>query len=307
VRSSFAYTVAYALGQRAEYSEANIWLRRLADDIETFDLEFAKPHAYWVTALVRLGGRRFGETERLLQVLEDANAADRGAYQRINARLLRARLLLQTGKASDAARLTSDPPDPQNYPSWQAEYIATRAIALACLGRDQQALKAAAAATRQSRVVEVRVLAAACQSIVSAREGDLDGAARLLEVARKLGAWDPVVCALRASPDLADGLGEREDTRRQLEFLYASSNDLGLARRAGFRTRATRRPGELLTPRELEVLHLISRGMRNHEIARALFISPSTTKVHVRHVLEKLGVRTRAEAVARYEMFSEAE
>jgi DNA-binding NarL/FixJ family response regulator len=55
------------------------------------------------------------------------------------------------------------------------------------------------------------------------------------------------------------------------------------------------------------VLHLISRGMRNHEIARALFISPSTTKVHVRHVLEKLGVRTRAEAVARYEMFSEAE
>ncbi len=307
VRSSFAYTVAYALGQRAEYSEANIWLRRLADDIETFDLEFAKPHAYWVTALVRLGGRRFGETERLLQVLEDANAADRGAYQRINARLLRARLLLQTGKASDAARLTSDPPDPQNYPSWQAEYIATRAIALACLGRDQQALEAAAAATRQSRVVEVRVLAAACQSIVSARAGDLDGAARLLEVARTLGAWDPVVCALRASPDLADGLGEREDTRRQLEFLYASSNDLGLARRAGFRTRATRRPGELLTPRELEVLHLISRGMRNPEIARALFISPSTTKVHVRHVLEKLGVRTRAEAVARYEMFSEAE
>jgi DNA-binding CsgD family transcriptional regulator len=47
--------------------------------------------------------------------------------------------------------------------------------------------------------------------------------------------------------------------------------------------------------------------MRNQEIARALFISQSTAKVHVRHVLEKLGVRTRAEAVARYEMFNDAE
>jgi DNA-binding NarL/FixJ family response regulator len=53
----------------------------------------------------------------------------------------------------------------------------------------------------------------------------------------------------------------------------------------------------------MEVLNLIARGMKNREIARALFISPSTTKVHVRHILEKLGVRTRAEAVLRLEMF----
>jgi DNA-binding NarL/FixJ family response regulator len=52
------------------------------------------------------------------------------------------------------------------------------------------------------------------------------------------------------------------------------------------------------------VLGLIAQGLRNPEIAKALFISQSTTKVHVRHVLEKLGVRTRAEAVLRLEMFS---
>jgi DNA-binding NarL/FixJ family response regulator len=44
--------------------------------------------------------------------------------------------------------------------------------------------------------------------------------------------------------------------------------------------------------------------MRNREIASALFISQSTAKVHVRHVLEKLGVRTRAEAATRYERFA---
>jgi DNA-binding NarL/FixJ family response regulator len=54
----------------------------------------------------------------------------------------------------------------------------------------------------------------------------------------------------------------------------------------------------------MEVLGLIARGMRNAEIAKALFISQSTAKVHVRHILEKLGVRTRAEAVLRLEMFS---
>jgi DNA-binding NarL/FixJ family response regulator len=77
-----------------------------------------------------------------------------------------------------------------------------------------------------------------------------------------------------------------------------------MARRARFRTRATRRPEDLLSPREFEVLGLIARGYRNREISKALFIADSTTKVHVRHVLEKLGVRSRTEAAARLEMFS---
>jgi DNA-binding NarL/FixJ family response regulator len=76
-----------------------------------------------------------------------------------------------------------------------------------------------------------------------------------------------------------------------------------MARRAGFRTRATSTPSELLSPREYEVLGLIARGYKNRDISRALFIADSTTKVHVRHILEKLGVRTRAEAAARLRMF----
>ena len=62
----------------------------------------------------------------------------------------------------------------------------------------------------------------------------------------------------------------------------------------------------MLSPREREVLGLIAGGFRNRQISEALFIADSTTKVHVRHILEKLGVRTRAEAVARYEMFATA-
>jgi DNA-binding NarL/FixJ family response regulator len=53
-----------------------------------------------------------------------------------------------------------------------------------------------------------------------------------------------------------------------------------------------------LTPRELEVLRLLANGMGQDEIARQLFISRKTVATHIEHVLQKLGVGTRAQAVA---------
>jgi two-component system, NarL family, nitrate/nitrite response regulator NarL len=55
---------------------------------------------------------------------------------------------------------------------------------------------------------------------------------------------------------------------------------------------------ESLTPRELEVLHLIGQGLSNRAIAERLAISEHTAKFHVNAILGKLGAQTRAEAVA---------
>ncbi|TLM87054.1 response regulator transcription factor [Pseudarthrobacter sp. NamE5] len=59
-----------------------------------------------------------------------------------------------------------------------------------------------------------------------------------------------------------------------------------------------RNPDEILTPREAELLGLLTQGLSNRELGQRLFISEATVKTHLAHIYAKLGVDTRAAAIA---------
>ena len=76
------------------------------------------------------------------------------------------------------------------------------------------------------------------------------------------------------------------------ETVLSPSVAATVVRRAGVGGR------DAVTPREVEVLELLSRGLGNKEMARELFVSEATVKSHLSHIYAKLGVDTRAGAVA---------
>ena len=55
---------------------------------------------------------------------------------------------------------------------------------------------------------------------------------------------------------------------------------------------------QMPTPRETDVLELISEGLGNREIAERLYLSEETVKTHIRSILAKLQAKSRAHAVA---------
>ncbi len=110
---------------------------------------------------------------------------------------------------------------------------------------------------------------------------------------------------LRVYLDLSNAV-----TRRRVAALLRADGEVALVGTAedadlvvSERVVATAAPGSVaqggaLTARELEVLRLVARGLSNKEIAADLRITTHTVKYHLAAVLEKLGVRSRTEAVS---------
>jgi DNA-binding NarL/FixJ family response regulator len=151
---------------------------------------------------------------------------------------------------------------------------------------------------------ELTVIGPVVEAYRLSYSGDFDAAAAAWERLRR--PHNQAKALLRAAGSAAAG-GDREGAATRLKTALPLAQALratplvadieALSRRVGG-LQPAQEPSELLTPRELEVLRLVTQGRTNRDIAAELFISAKTVSVHVSNILAKLGVTTRGEAAA---------
>jgi DNA-binding NarL/FixJ family response regulator len=295
VQTSFLNAYAHALTTGAHYQaglDAANQEDRLAKDHE---LEFVHRYALLNRARALVGLRQFSVAGRCIANLRRELARAPDIYVGFQAALQTAALYLSMGDVVRAeAALLLDVPHRLSK-SITAERLAMRALTSAAAGNLADARTDAELARGTSRLLEIQALAAVAEAIVSLEEELVEEATLAVDEVLATACLNAIVLGIRSYPGLAPVVAEVAGKDR-LAAIFLRSNDTGLAHRVGIAIPRSRLRSATLSPRELEIHGLIAQGMTNREISSLLFISQSTTKVHVQHILEKLGVRSRVEA-----------
>ena len=252
----------------------------------------------------QLGLRAFGQAQRSLKAFDRTSISREDPFYRVEALTLKARLHAYRGNLQGALAAHDDLTGMNAPPRALGTYLAAHSILLAASGDTARARRSADRARSNGSNIEMIHFAELGELISDAVDVDPRFRIRTAKavVACNAAAYlDGLVFAYRVYPPLLEAGRTQPEARRVLEGLLAKSRDHELAQSAGIDLRVdeTSDPLGVLTRRELEVLGLLSQGMTNDEIAASLFIARSTAKVHVRHIFEKLGVRSRLQAVLR--------
>jgi ATP/maltotriose-dependent transcriptional regulator MalT len=301
IRTSYANQWGYTLVLQARYQDAIDVASRGLLDVDRYHLSFARPHLRWAIAAAELGLRHLARADSHLRAVEAAAEELDDPYLQINARALRARLLLVQLRPGDAVAVSSEEWDKHPTRAMYAEYVATHALALAVAGEAHEAQKTLKRYAGLSTSIEVRAIESCATAVAALGTSDaVIASLQAFAIAEELDTWDPLLCTFRAAPRVLELTAANTRKQRGLLRLLLAGRDENLAKRVGLSRGRPYARGGTLSRREREVLDLLQQGLRNREVARALFIAESTVKVHVRHIMDKLGARTRAEAVARY-------
>jgi len=297
VRSSFRHAYAQALIWAARYEEALAAARECLSDASSHRLSFVIGRAERLEAMAEMGLRRFGRATSVLDRVERRLAELPDPFLAAEVRILRLRLFIALRAPERAREVLFPPQDIRVSGAEHAEYLASRALAMACAGDQEAASLLAAQALKIATSMEVKALCECSAAVCALSCEDPDAGTLALSAYRAseaTGDMDIFVCAYRGFPKLLESLIDTP-ARTALEQLLGRARDQALARSLGLNIG---RSGtcDQLTHREREVGELIAHGLTNREIAEKLFVSIATVKVHVRHILEKLGVRTRTEA-----------
>ncbi len=295
VRSSFRATFSCALNLAAEYAHALRSAEEMVKDCTEFRVEFALPYALLMQGAAEAGLRRFSDSYESLNgaFSQAVKCTDPYAQQAVYAGRVRA--LLHEGRVAEACSL--EPPDVgDSLPGMRGEVLSSRGLALACLGRLDEATRLADRSLECTQAIEAVVLARCVYAVSALKKRDPHHSKEiraLMSVAWNAGAVDYIVTGYRASPDLLAALLRDAETSEKAGYIVARALDNDLSRSIGIDSTTALDPVSTLSVREREVYDFLCDGLPNGEIAQRLFISHETVKVHVRHVYDKLGIRSR--------------
>jgi LuxR family maltose regulon positive regulatory protein len=286
----------YGLILRCRYEESlkHIeWLLRVA---ESCGLEFPVPYAQVHRAKALVGLGKFAPAARTLSALDRYVQDEPGSFFRGSLPVQRARLYASVGDLDRALDVLSLGPHAGLNRAGRGEFLGWQALFHAVAGDEAQAQVLAAEARLASRSLDVAAVWLLAEGIVALTTDDTVAAVARLRLVIENGIWDPAVIAVRTSPLLGEFVAEQPEWRSWLQRVLSASSDTSIANRLGLGVPRAARRAATLSRRESEVHELLAQGLTNEEIARQLYISLSTTKVHVKHIYQKLGVRSRLEA-----------
>ena len=155
-------------------------------------------------------------------------------------------------------------------------------------------------------------------ALIDVRMPDMDGLATCRNIKQEFPLTSIILITMHESPQYllealksgASGYVLKDITQRELlttvrrvlrgeSVLNPEIVVRALKRLSGTTSLQSELPPVQLSPREHEVLQLLAQGQTNRQIARALTVSVSTIKIHVEHILAKLGVGDRTQAAVR--------
>lgn len=295
VRCSFLSVHAWALVLGAYYDEALSMSKRLLEQAIELRVDPVLPYAYSIEAAAMSGLGRQVDARKSIELARRAarQVNDENGVQ--NAYAIGVRILLQDGAVVEAC--ATEPPDVDSaLPSMRGEVMGSRALALATIGRIKEAGSIAREATDCTSGIETDALCLAVEAVCSLKERRDDVIQRcdaLIEHVFAAGSVDIAVTAYRANPELLATLLASGRVCDQVAYLLRRAGDETRAEAMGLSPAAFVDPASSLSVREREVYALVCEGLSNAEIARSLFISESTVKVHLHHIFDKLGIRSR--------------